>query len=155
MSNESGFAWAVGVTATVAIFFAVLFVLSIAAWWKIFKKAGQPGWKSIVPLYNGHVLCSLCWKPIYFWITVICTAVSSGISQYLQQSGQTNVLLAILSLVLMIVAAVLSAKLNFKLAKSFGKGTGFGVGLWLLHTVFAYILAFGKAQYVGNASEAE
>lgn len=148
MSYETFFAWAVGAVTTIAIISVVLFILSVIAWWKIFKKAGQPGWKSIIPLYNGHVLYSLCWRPVYFWVMFICTAASSFIT-YFQGVGEPNALLAVLSAVLMIVGVVLSIKFNFKLAKAFGKGAGFGVGLWLLHTIFAYILAFGKAQYVG------
>lgn len=131
---------------------AFIGILTIIAWWKVFKKAGEPGWKSIVPLYDGHVLYGLCWKSIYFWISTICLLASTAILQF--SPNQTPALLpGILAVVLFIVSGVISIKFNFKLSRAFGHGVGFGIGLWLLHTIFSLILGFGKSEYVGNASE--
>ncbi len=107
------------------LFYLALIVLMIAAQWKIFEKAGQPGWAAIVPFYNTYVLIvEVCKQPpIWFWLTLVPCA---------------NIV-ALLFIVFV---------LPFKLAEKFGKDTGFAVGLLLLGIVFYPILAFGDAQYV-------
>ena len=101
-----------------------LIVLAIAAlliisFWKLFKKAGKPGWASIVPFYNKIVLLELTGKPLW-WIVLWCIP---GVN---------------------IVIAIIVIK---RLAHEFGKGNGFVVGLVLLPFIFMPILAFGKASY--------
>ena len=109
------------------IFYVALIVLMIAAQWKIFEKAGQPGWAAIVPFYNTYVLivevCKL--PPVWFWLLLVPCA---------------NIVAAFY--VIFVVP--------FKLAEKFGKDAGFGVGLLLLGIVFYPILGFGSAQYVGS-----
>lgn len=106
------------------IFYVAVIVLMLVAHWKIFEKAGQPGWASIVPFYNSYVMivevCKL--PPVWFWLTLVPCA---------------NIV-ALFYLVFV---------LPFKLAEKFGKDAGFGVGLLLLGIVFYPILAFGSAQY--------
>ena len=109
------------------LFYLALIVLMIAAQWKIFEKAGQPGWAAIVPFYNTYVLIvEVCKQPpIWFWLTLVPCA---------------NIV-ALLFIVFV---------LPFKLAEKFGKDTGFAVGLLLLGIVFYPILAFGSAEYQGG-----
>ena len=104
------------------VFSLVIFALTIIAMWKIFTKAGKPGWASIVPIYNLYVL---------FEIT--------GMNGWM-----------FLLLLVPIANIVVSIMLYIKLAKSFGKGVGFGIGLLLLNTIFTLILGFGSAEYVGT-----
>lgn len=53
------------------IFFVVIYlavvVLMIASMWKVFEKAGKPGWAAIIPVYNIVVLLEIVGKPI-IWI---------------------------------------------------------------------------------------
>jgi hypothetical protein len=49
------------------IFWSVFTILMIAAWWKIFSKAGQPGWVAIIPIYNWIVWCKIVGRP-WWWI---------------------------------------------------------------------------------------
>ena len=99
----------------------VIFVLTMVAMWLIFKKAGQAGWKALIPIYNIYTLVKIIdgngWKFLLLLIPFV-------------------------NFVYLII-------LNFRLSKSFGKGVGFGFGLLFLPTIFQLILAFGKAQYVG------
>jgi len=99
-------------------------LLLIASMWKIFSKAGQPGWASIIPIYNLYVLCKVVGRPAW-WI-----------------------LLMLIPIVNFIIAIVLC----IDLAKSFGKGTGFGVGLLFLGVIFLPVLGFGSAQYQGPSA---
>lgn len=105
------------------IVFAV-YIATIVAWWKIFSKAGEAGWKSIIPIYNLYVLCKI--------------ADGKGIKFLLLCIPLVNIVYAIM--------------LCIRLAKSFGKGGGFAAGLIFLDTIFILILGFGSAQYIGCAN---
>ena len=100
----------------------VLTVLMIAAMWKIFVKAGQPGWAAIIPIYNWIVWCKIVGRPAW-WV-----------------------------LLLLICFPIFFIILSIDLAKSFGKGGGFSVGLILLSIIFFPILGFGSATYQGPAA---
>ena len=102
---------------------AVIFVV-IAGIWKVFTKAGQPGWASLIPIYNVYVLTQIVGKPGW-WILLFFIPV-------------VNIVIAII--------------LAIELAKAFGKGTGFGVGLAFLGVIFCPILGFGDATCRGPAS---
>jgi hypothetical protein len=94
-------------------------VLVIAGLWKVFTKAGKPGWAAIVPIYNVIVILQIAGKPI--WWLILC----------------------LIPLVNLIVAILV----GIGVAKNFGKGTGFGIGLALLGPIFYPILGFGDARY--------
>ena len=101
---------------------AVFIVLMIAAMWKIFAKAGQPGWAAIIPIYNWIVWCKIVGRPAW-WV-----------------------------LLLLICFPIFFIILSIDLAKSFGKGVGFAVGLILLSIIFFPILGFGSATYQGPSA---
>lgn len=107
------------------ITFLVIYVLSVIAMWKIFTKAGKPGWASLIPIYNIVVMYQIV-----------------GLNPWL-------LLLYLIPFVNWIAALVLSIMLNIKLAKVFGKSTGFAIGLIFLNPIFLLILGFGDAKYVG------
>ena len=96
-------------------------VLLIESMWKIFKKAGKPGWAAIVPFYNIYVEYEITWGSGWRFLMLL-------IPFY-------NIILAI--------------QTQVKLAKAFGKGGGFAVGLIFLPYVFQPILAFSDAAYLG------
>ncbi len=106
------------------LFFLAVFVIIIASFWKVFTKAGQPGWASLIPIYNMYVLCKIAGRPGW-WIVL---------------------------LFIPIVSIIVLAVLSIDLAKSFGQGALFGIGLWLLGIIFYPILAFGSAEYQGPAA---
>ncbi len=99
----------------------LLFVVIIAANWKIYEKAGQPGWASIIPIYNIYVLLKIVGKPTWWLILMLIPVVN-------------------------IVFAIWTINM---LSKSFGKDEGFTIGLLLLGIVFYPLLGFGDAQYKG------
>ena len=98
-----------------------LMVLSIVITWRIFVKAGQHGWASLIPFYNAFVAYKITW--------------GSGWMMFLMLVPLVNVVIGIMTV--------------FRLAKVFGKGVGFGFGLLFLNPIFLAILAFGGARYVG------
>ena len=134
-----------GVLGVVAIAL-IIWVIAIIAYWKIFVKAGQAGWKSIIPVYNEYIAFKIAWKPMIFWI-LIGIGVISGICGLPQVQG--NAIAAIISFVCSVAIFVLHITFSNKLAESFGKGIGFTIGLVFLPYIFEIILGFGKAEYLG------
>jgi Family of unknown function (DUF5684) len=97
-------------------------VLVIAGMWKVFTKAGKPGWAAIIPIYNLIVLLQIAGKPLW-WILLFFIPV---------------------------VNIVVIAMIWISVAKAFGKGTGFALGLLFLSPIFVPILGFSDAKYIGS-----
>lgn len=131
-----------------AIVAGICFLLQLIASWRVFTKAGEKGWKILIPLYNGHVLFKIIWKPALWWIMLIASVIPSFLI------GTESILGMIVSLACTVVYLVLYIKGDIKLAQAFGRGTGFAIGLIFLPTIFTMILAFGKSQYIGQAKKA-
>ena len=124
VAEEPGTSSAGGGSPVPGIIGLLIALLVIVATWKVFTKAGQPGWASIIPIYNLYIWCKIVGRP-WWWI-----------------------LLMLIPFVNFIVAIILC----IDMAKSFGKGAGFGIGLALLGIIFWPILGFGSAQYQGPAA---
>ncbi len=93
----------------------------IVSYWKVFEKAGQPGWGVLIPIYNILLLLKIAGRPGW-WI-----------------------LLYLIPLVNIVIGIIVS----IDIAKNFGKDAAFGIGLAFLGIIFYPILAFGSAQYQG------
>ncbi len=104
---------------------AVLTILQIVATWRIYEKAGQPGWASIIPFYNFYVLLKIVGKPDWWLIWIFIPLAN-------------------------IVVGIWVVNL---LSKSFGKNVGFTLGLIFLSFIFYPILGFGNAEYQGTAGK--
>ncbi len=103
----------------VALAFCILMVVSV---WKIFAKAGKPGWAAIIPIYNVVVYLQVVKRPIW-WIVL---------------------------LFIPLVNVVVGIVLTNDLAKVFGKGVGWTLGLLFVGFVFYPILGFGSDPYLGG-----
>jgi hypothetical protein len=110
-----------GGSAVATLIYLVIAVVDIVAMWRLFTKAGQPGWAAIIPIYNLYVLVKVAgregWWVILYFIPFV-------------------------NIVVWFIVAI-------DVAKNFGKSTGFGIGIALLSFIFIPILAFGDAQYLG------
>lgn len=96
-------------------------VFIVAAVWRVFTKAGKPGWAALIPIYNAVVLLEITGRPLW-WLLLFFVPVMNVIA--------------------MVIVGV-------DLARSFGKGVGFGIGLSLFGFIFYPILGFGSARYEG------
>ena len=94
-------------------------VVVVAAMWKVFTKAGKPGWAAIIPIYNVVIILQIAGKPLW-WLILM--------------------LIPLVNIIVFIIVSI-------ALAQNFGKGAGFGVGLALLGFIFYPILGFGDARY--------
>ncbi len=128
---------------TILAIVVVVYILTVVAMWKIFSKAGEKGWKAIIPIYNNYVLYKIAWEPKFFWISFGLSLIYS----FILRMESAGVLTSLIMFAIGIAMIYLMAKLCGRLAKSFGRGTGFAVGLFFLPTIFQLILAFGSAEY--------
>ena len=106
------------------IVYLAVVVLSIVGLWKVFAKAGQPGWAAIVPIYNLVVLLQVVGRPI--WWLILC-------------------LIPCVNIVIILLICI-------DLAKSFGKSAGYGIGIFLVPFILIPMLGFGADQYKGPAA---
>ena len=113
-----------GGAAVFLIIWLALAIVGIAAFWKVFTKAGQAGWKCLIPIYNVYILLKIVGRPGW-WLVLY--------------------FIPIVNIVILILVML-------DLAKSFGKGVGFAIGLIFLSFIFMIILGFGDARYVGPAA---
>lgn len=125
---------------------ATLSGIMVAANWKIYAKAGRPGWWSIVPIYGTLVLADIIQKPRMWSLWLIVPSTLLVPINYTVDTEFPKWVLIFMSIavVIYLVAWIIVA---FRTAKRFGKTKGFAVGLILLPLIFFPILAFGKAVY--------
>lgn len=126
----------------------IWWLLQIIANWRIFTKAGESGWKSIIPLYGDYVSYRIAWQTSYFWLIFILGIVASGIEGAANPNGDNMMLMAIVALIRLIIALI-GIMYSVKLARAFGRGTGFAIGLIFLQPIFMLILGFGNDPYYG------
>jgi len=124
----------------------VCYVFRIIAEWRIFTKAGEKGWKTLIPFYNVYTEYKLTSTNKMFVIFLIVTFLAALGGQCPSQGTLAKVLIMIIN----ILVIVFSVRRWSCLSKAFGKGTGFTAGLTFLHPIFIMILGFGKAEYIGN-----
>lgn len=131
------FAGAMIFVAVVIIIAAIIVLLQIIGLWKILKKADQPGWGALIPIYNQYLLCKIVGVSPW-WILILCLS-------------PILVLIPIIgSLATMAATIYFTILLNVSLARSFGKEDGFAVGLILLTPIFYLILGLGDSKYLGE-----
>lgn len=131
----------------------VWYVLQAIAYWKIFTKAGKPGWHSLIPVLNTWDEVDLAWNRTMAWVFLALTIVTSVLSKSMPDPNAENTGMSFLGIISAVcgIALLIIALINeYKLAKAFGKGIGFFIGLLLLNPIFKLILGFGSAQYQGR-----
>jgi hypothetical protein len=110
----------------VLVLYLLIFVLMIVSMWKVFTKAGKPGWAILIPIYNIIVLLEIVGKP-WWWLLLMMFV------------PLVNIIWLIWTINL--------------LSKSFGKGVGFTIGIIFLSFIFIPILGLGSATYAGPAGK--
>ena len=138
----------------------VVYVLFVIALWKIFVKAGEAGWKSLIPLYNAYIMFKIVGMKGWFWGTLAIGLIvgiitsASGVdingmtSEEIAVFNWGNYPVVILALAVeAIYAIVVGVWHSYRLSKAFGHGVGFTLGLIFLSPIFDLILGFGKSKY--------
>ena len=105
------------------LFALVVAIVSVIAMWKIFIKAGKPGWASIVPIYNLWILCEISFNNNILWFILMLVGVTCPVACIASYIG---------------------------LSKAFGKGVGYGIFMVFFPWLALPMLAFSSAQYIGD-----
>ena len=122
MDNEQAVQAVAGLfSGVMGIVWLVVMVAMIVAMWKLFEKAGEAGWKSLIPFYGSYILFKIAWG---------------------------NGLLFLLCLVPCVNIVVLYI-MEYKLCKAFNQEIGIFILMIFLPPVAWLILGFGSAQYIG------
>ena len=135
------------------IFAAItIWLIHIAALWRIFTKAGYTGWKSLIPVYSLYLLFKIAGKPSSFTVVFILAIVNTFlniISMYFKNDDSRFILLAIwgIAIILSIVMAIIYIDYSHSLSKAFGHGIAFALGLVFLEPLFILILGLSRSQY--------
>ena len=125
----------------------VFYVLLVVAGWQILKKAGQPGWKILIPIYNMYMLYKIVGMKNWFWAIVV-TSVVSGILQAVAFNSSWAVVPSVLvTAFLGIYVFIAQIMYAYRTSKVFGHGLGFTLGLLFLPNLFWLIIAFGSSKY--------
>jgi hypothetical protein len=119
-----------GVAAAFMAFFAAFAlvilagaVIHVVAMWKVYAKAGQPGWAVLIPIYNFYVELRIAGMSPLWLLTLLACGIGYIIPWILCQ---------------------------VKMAQRFGKSTGFALGLIFFNLIFVLILGFGSSKYVAE-----
>lgn len=123
-ANDAAGAGAIGLVLNLVVI--AVAILVIIGSWKLFEKAGKPGWASLVPIYNLVVILEIVGRPVWWVILLLIPCV--------------NFVVAIL--------------ICIDLAKSFGKDTVYGLGLAFFGFIFFPLLGFSDAKYLGPKANA-
>lgn len=119
--EAAGLAIGAGVMVVYWLLMLAICIFIIVATWKVFVKAGKPGWACIVPFYSQYCMFDIAFGNGWLFLLSFVPCV--------------NFVIAIM--------------LYIKLAKAFNQGVGFGLGLVFLNPIFMAILGFGSAEYAG------
>ncbi len=133
----------------------VIYVLTIVAHWRLFTKAGEKGWKSLIPVYNLYILFKIVWSTGAFFrmlIEILIIIVLNVLLQNGMVDPGTNIgmLLGVAMLVLMLSLMIMKLKVIYYTSKSYGHGIGYFFGLLFLNTLFVLILGLGRSAYIGK-----
>ena len=132
-------------------------ILMIIAQWRLFTKAGEAGWKCLIPFYGQYTWCKIVWSAKIFWIMLgiaFGTGILSGIltasaANRYGSPGAGAIILGILMAAAAIWMLVIAIRMLIYTARAYGKSGGFAAGLFFLAPIFLCILAFGDSEYVG------
>ena len=145
-----------GIFATVMICALFYYILTVIAGWKIFKKAGEKGWKALIPIYNSYIFFKIVGMKNWFWV-LLCVAFLTGLvvgltgfdTNNLQNNSYTgaNLVGTIAYCASGIFAIIITIWHYCRLSKAFGHGIPFALGLIFLSFIFLLILGFGSSKY--------
>lgn len=150
--------WILGMIPTSRwIIYSLLILFSIVCVWIIFKKANRKWWESIIPFWNSYITFKIAWKKNRFWFLIIpwiVQFITTYICNLLWISWWTiESVIILLCWLVALVGIVLYLIMFFKLSKKFWKSEWFGVWLLFLTPIFLWILAFWKAEYLGENNQ--
>ena len=123
-----------------------IFLLPFIASWKLFKKVGIPGWKSLIPVYNSYLVFKICGMFGFCFIPNYVYNIIYLIYDDIEKIPKELLIVFVISLIFAIIINVIR---GIKLSKAFNKGKVFMIGLILLPEIFEIILGMDRSKYNG------
>ena len=143
-----GIVFFVGLFAALLALSVIRYLLKSIGYSKMYRKAGEAGWKAFIPVYHTYNNYKLSWNGKMFFVSavlyILLTVISNSAMLSLQLAAAASG----------IILLVVDAKQNIKMAKFFGKGNGTGIALMFFPGITSLILGLGKAEFqaemIGN-----
>lgn len=153
----------IGVIFLVAMLIALaMCVIVVVCQWKLFTKAGEPGWAAIIPIYNTFVMSKIAfgnynWAFVFLalWIVQMIISVMQNVLNVIDSDIVVIfvLLISLLSIVVSIAYAVVSGIITFFFSKSYGKSTAWNVLMIFFSPIMLIIMALDKnTEYVGPSN---
>ena len=148
-----------GLLGTIIVASIAVAILMIVAMWKLFTKAGEKGWKSLIPIYDIYILFKISGAKSWFWglvvaeiIVFVDTIVATNNGGVVTDANGNVTEIKDISFAIVVAAMAIFELICYivlcaKLAKAFKRGAGTAIGLFFLPNIFTLILAFGSAKY--------
>ena len=150
-----------GIFGAIFVCILIFYIFTVIAAWKIFEKAGERGWKALIPIYNFYIMFKIVNMKGWFWFVLIVSIIASII---VSATGAPNIYIvneteiqaynfganpaAVVALIIEGVVTVwASIMFDWRLSKVFGHGAGYFIGLLFLPNIFWLILGFDKSKY--------
>ena len=148
-----------GLLGTAIVAGIAIAILLIVAMWKLFTKAGEKGWKALIPIYDVYILFKIAGAKSWFWglvvaeiIVFVDTIIATNNGGVVTDANGNVTEIKDISFAIVIAAMAIFELICYivlcaKLAKAFKRGAGTAIGLFFLPNIFTLILAFGSAKY--------
>lgn len=134
--------------ATIAFLVVVWYVLQVIAYWRIFNKFGEPGWKSLIPVYRTYMQYKATWDSKMVLVAIVLIVLS--FLDQVEAAPNVAAVLTVIAAIAGIGVVVVDIIGKHKLSQAFGHGVGFTLGLVFLDPIFKLILGFGGSRYIGH-----
>ena len=130
-----------GIFAAIFALGVIRYLLTAIGYSKMYRKAGEAGWKAFIPVYNTYNNYKISWTGKFFFLSAALYILVTALSNSAMLAAQLAVIAAGIALM------VVTVKQNVKMAKLFGKGTGTGIALIFFPGITSLILGLGKAEF--------
>ena len=129
--------------------------------WRIFKIAGEPGWKCIIPIYNIYIMYKIVNMKGWFWVILLTSIIGTTVifldgCGYLLTEARPDFasvdasahIPTVIALIAMLVVSIWGGIIyDWRTSKAFGHGVGFFIGMLFFQPIFWLIIGFGKSKY--------
>ena len=130
-----------GIFAAIFALGVIRYLLTAIGYSKMYRKAGEAGWKAFIPVYNTYNNYKISWTGKMFFLSAALYILVTALSNSAMLAAQLAVIAAGIALM------VVTVKQNVKMAKLFGKGAGTGIALIFFPGITSLILGLGKAEF--------
>ena len=130
-----------GIFAAIMALGVIRYLLKAIGYSKMYRKAGEAGWKAFIPVYNTYNNYKISWTGKMFFLSAALYILVTALANSTMLAAQLAVIAAGIALM------VVTVKQNVKMAKLFGKGAGTGIALIFFPGITSLILGLGKAEF--------